>query len=272
MRGLIKKKNNKSEEHFHDEWALGVSAKEINAFAPFTGPTSPEYKEAVQMLGSLKGKKVLNTGCGLGEETVYMASKGAKVVAIDISKEMLRKTKELAKRYNVVDRITFKQMSAEKLLWKSNTFDLVFGCNILHHVNLVKMVKEVKRVLKKDGVAVFSEPLAYNPFINVYRVMASKVRTDHEHPLMHEDFVSIKKIFPKMSHKEFQLSTLLIFVWFFIGERQHPNKTRYWKKIITEAKKYKKPFQALYGLDKVLLKVFPFLRKYCWVSVIRVQK
>lgn len=274
MRSLskIKKKNLLSEEHFHDEWAKGVSVSDINPFTQFEGKTSPEYREVAKIMGDVKGLKLLNLGCGLGEEAVFFADRGAKIYAIDISKEMLNFTRDLAKKYDVYKSISFYHMSAEKLDFPDNTFDRIVGCNILHHVNIAKTVKEIKRVLKPGGIAVFSEPLAYNPVVNVYRILADKVRTDDEHPLTNNDFKKIEKEFPRTQHKEFQLFTLLIFVWFFLGERLHPNKVRYWKKIIIEAEKYKKVFAILYAIDSIFLKLFPFLRKYCWVVVIKVVK
>lgn len=269
---MKKKQNFKSEEHFHDEWAHSVSVKELDIDAQFNGTTGPEYRQLIEYLGNVKGKKILNLGCGLGEEAVYLAKLGAQVVAIDISNGMIEATKKLAKKYKVSDKITYQQMDAEKLKFRDNYFDGIAGCNILHHVDIKKSIKEVKRVLKKKGVAVFSEPLIYNPVINVYRVMADQVRTDHERPLNDADMKYIKKVFPKMKHKEFHLFTLLIFVWFFIGERLHPNEARYWKKILTEAAKYEKPFKLLHMFDKTLFRIFPFFQKYCWVTVIRVEK
>lgn len=271
MLHIKKKQNNYTEEHFHDEWARSISIEEIDIKSQFEGDTSPEYKEAINQLGNVQGKTILNIGCGLGEEAVYLASKGAKVIALDISSEMLNFTKKLARKYKV-DNITYHQMASENTLFKDASFDYIFGCNILHHVNIDKAIREAKRLLKPSGIAVFVEPLSYNPIINVYRIIASKVRTDHEHPLSNRDMKIIKKAFPNMQHKELQLFTLLIFVWFFLVERLHPNKTRYWKKIITEAEKYRVPFTILFNFDKVMLKFFPFLRRYCWITVIKVQK
>lgn len=271
MRSLNKQRK-QAEEYFHDKWAKSVSVRKINIFAQFEGNTSPEYKEAIKQLGNVKGKKVLNLGCGLGEEATYLAVQGAKVYAIDMSKEMLNATKKLAHRYGIFKNITYSCMSVEELEFYDENFDCVFGCNILHHVDINKTINETKRVLKPGGIAVFSEPLAYNPLINIYRIMANKVRTDDEHPLNNKDLEKIKSVFPKMIHKEYQLLTLLIFVWFFLGERLHPNKVRYWKKIIIEAEKYKLFFKILYTIDKFILKFFPFIRKYCWVTVIKVQK
>jgi ubiquinone/menaquinone biosynthesis C-methylase UbiE len=261
-----------TEENFHDEWAKSVSIENLDVIAQFEGFTSPEYNRAIKLLPNVKNKKILNLGCGLGEEAVYLAILGARVVAIDISSEMIKITKRLAKKYKVDKNITFRKMSCENMGFKDNSFDAVLGCNILHHVNIKKTVTEIKRVLKPKGVAVFAEPLAYNPVINIYRKMAYKVRTDGEHPLYMSDIKLIEKKFPNTSHYEFHLFTLLIFIWFFFVERQNPNKVRYWKKIINDAKRYEKSFKALNLLDKSFLFLFPFLKRYCWITVIKSQK
>lgn len=266
------KKNFQTEEFFHDKWAKSVSVKNLNVIAQFQGFTSPEYNKAIKLLPTTKNKKILNPGCGLGEEAVYLAIQGAKVVAVDISNEMLKTTKKLAKKYKVEKNITFHKMSVEKMQFKNDTFDAVFGCNILHHVNIKKTIREVKRVLKPNGVAIFAEPLTYNPIINIYRRLAYEVRTDSEHPLRTKDLEDIKKIFPKTTHYEFHLTTLLIFVWFYLVERQDPNKVRYWKKIINEADRYRSSFKLLFSLDRFILFLFPFLKRYCWITVIESQK
>lgn len=269
---VCKKRNYLTEEQFHNSWAKSISIKDIDVIAQFEGTTSPEYKEAIKLLEDVRGRKVLVLGCGQGEEAVYLAILGAKVTAIDISEEMLKITKKLAKKFNVDKRIEYKKMSTEKLLFKPKSYDKILGCNLLHHVDIIKTVNEVRKILKTNGIAVFFEPLVYNPIINIYRSMANEVRTDNEHPLSYKDLKNIKKIFPDIEHKEFQLFTLIIFLWFFIWERLHPNKVRYWKKIINESEKYKTSFTLLYFLDKIVLNIFPFLRRYCWVTVIKLKK
>lgn len=257
-----------SEEHFHDEWALSVDVDHLDARAPFEGVTSPEYKASIEMLEGVRNKKILNIGCGLGEEAVYLALKGGNVTAIDLSKEMTVLALKLAKRYKVEKRIKFLQMDGENLKFAKNTFDAVLGCAVLHHGDINKMVSEGNRVLKKGGIAVYLEPLHYNPVINVYRKLANSVRTDDEHPLTKEDINFVSKNFSKFEHREFQLFTLLIFVWFFIGEKLHPNNARYWKKIVWDGKRYEKVFRVLQSIDNVILKITP-LRKYCWVTVLK---
>lgn len=266
----VNKINKKNEMHFHDEWALSVDVEKIDAKAPFEGETSPEYKQAFKALGKVKNKKILNIGCGLGEEAVYLALKGAKVTAIDLSGQMINLTRRLAKA-NKVKNIEYRTMDAEKMSFKDEVFDGVLGCAVLHHGDINRMAQQTSRVLKKGGVAVFVEPLKYNPIINIYRKMASAVRTEDEHPLGFEDIKTISKHFSKTQTKEYQLTTLLIFVWFYLVERLHPNKARYWKKVVWERDKYKTVFKLLNNIDSVLLRVI-FLRKYCWVTVIKSTK
>lgn len=261
------KVNKKHEMHFHDEWALSVAVEEIDARAPFEGGTSPEYESAMKALGDMRNKSILNIGSGLGEEAVYMALKGAKVTAIDLSPEMVSMTRRLAKVYKVRN-IRYFVMDAEKLEFKDQTFDGVLGCAVLHHGNIKKMIKQTSRVLKKGGTAVFVEPLKYNPVINIYRKMATSVRTEDEHPLGKEDIDLISRYFSKTQTREFQFFTLIIFVWFYFIERLHPNNARYWKKIVWEKDKYEKYFKLLLAIDNILLKL-SFLRKYCWVVVIK---
>ena len=272
MPSFKKKKNFQTEEHFHDQWAKSVTIEELDVIAQFEGPTTPEYRKVKTSLGEIENKKILNIGSGLGEEAVYLALSGANVVAIDISLEMLEITKKLAKRYRVDGKIQCIKMSVEKMSFKDNSFDAVVGCNVLHHVNIKKTAREVKRVLKPKGIAVFAEPLAYNPLINVYRVIARDVRTDGEHPLNNKDLIEIYKSFPNSKRNDYHFSTLLIFVWFFLVKRYNPNKTRYWKKIIIDGKNYKQSFKFLYSIDKIIWNFFPFSRKYFWVTVITSEK
>lgn len=119
------------------------------------GPGSPNEKH-FKLLGNLKGKKILEIGCGGAQCGIAMAKKGAKVIGIDISEEQLKFAKELAKK-NKVD-IKFYQGDIKSLKQiKSNSQDLVFSAFALEYVdNLLKCFKEVNRVLKKNGLFVFS--------------------------------------------------------------------------------------------------------------------
>jgi SAM-dependent methyltransferase len=186
---------------------------------------------------------------------------------------MVQVAQELARRFETPqNQLQIFKMSAETLEFPADNFDLVFGSNVLHHCNLDTVSREIARVLKPGGRAVFIEPLGYNPIIELYRRMAFKVRTPTEHPLVYRDIQTIAENFKSVSHKEFHFLTLAIFLWFFIGEGIHPNEARYWRKFVLESNRYARAFRKLHALDNFLLDNFPLLKRLCWVIVATFDK
>jgi 2-polyprenyl-3-methyl-5-hydroxy-6-metoxy-1,4-benzoquinol methylase len=142
------------------------------------------------LMGDIAGKQVLDFGCGLGEEAIYLAKLGAKVTAIDISEVGIE---SLCKRaaYNNVD-VRALQMRADPTSFANNSFDVVHGLGILHHVGIDAGLAEVHRVLRPGGIAVFLEPMGDNPRIEAVKTWLMKNArflgefdhvTDHEHNL-----------------------------------------------------------------------------------------
>ena len=119
------------------------------------GPGSP-FEDKLKLLGNLKGKKVLEVGCGGAQCGIAMAKKGAKVTGIDISEEQLKFAKKLADK-NKVD-IKFIQRDFKKFPEvKSNSQDIVFSAFALQYAdNLTRTLKEINRTLKKGGIFVMS--------------------------------------------------------------------------------------------------------------------
>lgn len=254
------------EELFHDEWADSINIDEVMVGEFFEVCTAPENRLIIKKLGDLKGKKVLELGCGAGEASVYFAMKGADVTATDISSGMLQVVEKIAERHNVS--VCTKQSVSHRIDFDEETFDIVYASNLLHHVDIEDTLKEVQRVLKKGGIFVSWDPLAHNPAINVYRRMATEVRTADEHPLRMKDLKMFKRYFSTVEYDTTWLLTLWIFIRFYFIDRIDPNKERYWKKIITDHKRIEKTFLRLEKLDRMTLALFPFLKRYCWNIVI----
>lgn len=262
-------KNELHEEKFHDNWAKSIDLNSILVKESFESCTALENQYALKQIGDLKGKNILDLGCGAGEASIYFAINGANVTASDISEEMLVVVSRLAEKFKAPVK-TIKATS-EKINIPNESFDVIYGNSVLHHVDIKQTIKEAKRLLKKDGIAIFIEPISYNPAINIYRNMAKDVRTPDEHPLHLSDFRNIRNIFADIKHKEFWFSGLLIFVWFFLNGVD-PNKERYWKKIIYDNKKYEKAMKIFKFIDSILLTVFPPLKLLCWNTVLVLRK
>jgi ubiquinone/menaquinone biosynthesis C-methylase UbiE len=145
-----------------------------------------------------------------------------------------------------------------------NTFDFVYASNLLHHIPDPQIaIKEMHRGLKPGGKACFWDPLKHNPIINVYRRMATEVRTEDEAPLDINIVKYVKTLFPEVAYDTFWIATLWIFLRFYLIEKVDPNKERYWKKIISERERLEPNYRRLEQLDS-FLKNIPLMKRLAW--------
>ena len=157
-----------------------------------------------------KNKIVLDYGCGTGNISQKIAAaQPLKLFGIDISEVSVNKAIENAKNLNL--QIDYSVDNCEETKFKTETFDLVFGSGILHHLNLEKSVSEIKRILKNKGEMVFLEPLGTNPLINIYRKLTPNSRSEDEHPFLKKDFDFIDSLFEKVTVKYYGFFTLVFF-------------------------------------------------------------
>jgi ubiquinone/menaquinone biosynthesis C-methylase UbiE len=107
------------------------------------------HHDTVYAAGSL----VLEAGCGVGAQTVILAqnSPGAKITSVDISPDSVEKARALAAR-NGLGNVTFQAADIFRLPFGDETFDHVFVCFVLEHLDRpVAALAALKRVLKKGG-------------------------------------------------------------------------------------------------------------------------
>ena len=154
------------ERTFHDRWAESIEVEGIRVNDYFEACTAPENRFILSHLGDVKGKALLDLGCGAGENSVYFARKGAFCTATDYSPGMVEKALKLAAANGV--QIEGRTMNAMELDFPENTFDIVYAANLLHHLPDPKgALREIHRVLKPGGKVCFWDPLRHNPVINV---------------------------------------------------------------------------------------------------------
>jgi 2-polyprenyl-3-methyl-5-hydroxy-6-metoxy-1,4-benzoquinol methylase len=256
-----------NEREFHDAWAKSEDIEKIDVRASNEVCTAPEMRYITQRLGNIKGKRLLDVGCGLGEASVYFALLGANVTSCDLSQGMLDATTRLA----LANGVCVKQhlASAEDMqISQEEKFDIIYAGNLLHHVDIEETIIRIKPHLAVDGIFVTWDPLAYNPAINVYRSMATNVRTPDEHPLKWSDIKLFHKHFAIVETRYFWLTTLIIFIIMALAQRRNPNKERFWKVVVQEGEAWGWLYRPLEKLDHLLLGIFPPLRLLCWNVVI----
>jgi 2-polyprenyl-3-methyl-5-hydroxy-6-metoxy-1,4-benzoquinol methylase len=256
-----------NEREFHDVWANSEDVEKIDVLASNEVCTAPEMRFITQRLGNIKGKRLLDVGCGLGEASVYFAIQGADVTSSDLSQGMLDATSRLAHANGV--KIKQHVASAEDMqLTSDEKFDIIYAGNLLHHVNIEETITRIKPHLKDGGIFVSWDPLNYNPAINVYRSMATDVRTPDEHPLKWSDIKLFHKHFGTVETRYFWFTTLIIFIIMALAQNRNPNSERFWKVIVQEGGRWAWIYRPLEFVDRLLLAIFPPLRLLCWNVVI----
>jgi 2-polyprenyl-3-methyl-5-hydroxy-6-metoxy-1,4-benzoquinol methylase len=103
--------------------------------------------------------RILEVGCGAGEYTRRLASLGCPVTAIDITPVLVEECRRRAPQDNVKCLI----MDATEPDLPPESFDIIFGKSILHHIDFQKAFKAYRRLLVPGGSIFFSEPNLYNP-------------------------------------------------------------------------------------------------------------
>lgn len=101
----------------------------------------------------LAGRLVLDAGCGSGVVSALLAGKGARVVSLDISHNLLVETR----RKTGGDGLA--QGSLQTLAFAADTFDYVVSTEVIEHTpSPARSVSELLRVLKPGGILVLTVP------------------------------------------------------------------------------------------------------------------
>jgi SAM-dependent methyltransferase len=174
--------------HSSDSDQLLMKAATIARYRAPDATTVFPLEYAFHLLGGVNGKVILEYGCGDGLNTVVLATRGAKVIALDISAELLTLAKKRLEA-NDCRGVDLVLGSAHSLPLPDESVDIIFGMAILHHLDLDLAVSEVKRVLKKGGRAIFEEPIRNSKLLDRLRGLFPK-RADVspcERPLTDEE-------------------------------------------------------------------------------------
>jgi arsenite methyltransferase len=116
-------------------------------------------KELIELCHIDENSYVLEVGCGVGITACYMAEEyGCKSIAIDASKEMIKRAEERAKRKGVGDKIEFIAADAQTLPFEDDLFDAAISESVNAFIkDKQKAIDEYKRVVKPGGYIGFNE-------------------------------------------------------------------------------------------------------------------
>jgi len=235
------------EAQFHDERFGGDDSARLPTTKYYSLMRAARecYDDRIASMAS--GNRLLEYGCGTGGNAIALASVATSFTGIDISPEGIKKAAEHATKHRIA--AEYYVMNAEEMRFADNSFDLVMGTGILHHLDLSKAYCELARVLSQNGHAIFIEPLGHNPLINLYRRLTPSMRTEDEHPLRTTDLLAASAHFKKVDAIYFNLFTFLSIPF---------RKTKIFESLVA----------TLGKLDAALFSLFPILKRYAWMVVL----
>jgi SAM-dependent methyltransferase len=234
-----------------------VRATSADVFARYRAPvadTAYPLEYAFFLVGDVAGARVLDIGCGSGANATLLAARGARVVGVDISPDLLA----LARRRAAMDRLETSVRvlcgSTHAIPLPDASVDLVFGNAILHHVDLPRTAAEIRRVLVPGGRGVFKEPVRTSRAVGWLRSLIPlrpDIVSPHERPLRPDQLDAFAAQFSGFRSREFWLP--------FISAIRMTSLRR-------------RPHLAPYGWDRALLQRYPRLRRFASVTVFEVTR
>ena len=239
------------EEEFHNKLQSNSKGRFENIFYKAIYNTNQDFFNFLE--SNSLNSEILDYGCGIGsslEKVVHFKAK--KITGIDISEVSIQKAKDKIKNINRNLHIELLVDNCEKTKFKNDTFDIVYGTGILHHLDIKVCLKEINRILKPGGKLIFIEPLGTNPLINLYRKFTPKSRSIDEHPLLNSDFNFIKNNFSQMRIKYYGFLTLVFFPFY-------------------NSPKHSAVFKILKSIDQYLFKINIF-KKLAWSVLVTAEK
>jgi SAM-dependent methyltransferase len=218
---------------------------------PYLSPrpdTAYPLRYAFHLLGDVRGKTVLDLGCGSGENLAPLLARGAHVIAIDLSPELI----ELAKQRVALSGYeppTFMVGSALETPLPDACIDVVLCASLLHHLDITRAMGEIQRVLKPGGSVIVKEPVRFSKLAGRLRKLfpAQRDISDNEHPLTREEVEHMKKRWLVDGERAFRLPFVPLF-------------------------SRGKASDSVWGVDRLLLRKFNALERYSTSRVLKLTR
>jgi SAM-dependent methyltransferase len=217
---------------------------------PANTPYGLEY--AFYLLGDIRGKSVLDLGCGSGENLIPLVKRGAQVIAMDISPELVDLARRRLASYQISDEtVTVQVGSAYETGLPDESIDVVFAMALLHHLDLAKVRDEIYRILRPGGRFILREPIRFSPTLRALRRLFPAPEadiSDFEHPMTRDEVALATQGFTKLAERNFRLPFVPLLM------------------------RFRNLSKRVWAMDRWLLQNFPKLEHFATGKVMSLQK
>lgn len=210
--------NEKYVQNFSMEWTLHWNTQ-LDSFSR-TKESEDTFKAKTGLdLQKLKGKLVLDVGCGSGRFMEVVGNYGAEIVGIDMSFSVDSAFRNLGSKGN----IHIIQADILSLPLKESCFDYIFSIGVLHHTpNTREAFRQLPKLLKSGGeiaIWVYSDEgflqKIYNRISSFYRLFTTRIPNRLLYRL---SYISIPLYYPK------KVKVLGMLLNLILPTSVHPNK------------------------------------------------
>jgi glycosyltransferase involved in cell wall biosynthesis/SAM-dependent methyltransferase len=216
-------------------------------------PANTRYplEYAFFLLGDVQNKVVLDLGCGSGEEVVPLVQRGAQVIGIDISPDLIAVAHERLLKHGV--HADVRVGSAYETGLPDASVDVVFCMSLLHHLEIGCVKKEIIRLLKPDGLLIVKEPIRLSWTMKQLRRLfrAREDVSEFEYPLNSAQLIAIAEGFEVLATRNFRTPLVPLLERIF----QSPNMRA-----------------RILSADDKLLKLFPIIEHFATIRVMALQR
>jgi SAM-dependent methyltransferase len=160
---------------------------------------------AFHLLGDVRGKTVLDFGCGTGENIVPLVLRGAHVIGLDVSPELVGLARQRLDGAGL--NADLRVASAYATGLPDESVDVIFSISLIHHLDIAQVTQEMLRILAKGGRAILKEPTRFSASYARLRnfLPAHGDISEYEHPLTRTEFANVCTPFKPEGVRYFRL-------------------------------------------------------------------
>jgi SAM-dependent methyltransferase len=224
-----------------------VDPIQVKRYLNPSAETAFSLEYAFYLLGDVRGKTVLDFGCGSGENLVPLVERGARVIGLDISPELIALAQQRVDKAGL--EATVRVGSAYETGLPDESVDVIFSIALIHHLDIPSVLREMLRILKKSGRVIIQEPIRFSGAYGGLRTMlpAQDDISDYEHPLTREELTAVCAPFKPEGMRYFRLPLIPLF-----------------RRI--------SPQRLLWKMDRWLIRHLPIINRYATLVVIRLVR